>query len=41
LGTGEQRLGDVGFLRSFADDDERHGARDMLLDLGDLTDRYR
>ena len=41
LRAGEQRLGDVGFLRGLADDDERHGARGLLLDLGDLADRRR
>ena len=39
LRAGEKGLGDVGFLRRAADDDERHGARCFLLDLGDLADR--
>ena len=41
LRAGEQRLGDVGFLRGVADDQERHGAGGLLLDLRDLTDRRR
>ena len=41
LSAGQESLGNVGFLRRLADDDERHRAGSLLLDLGDLADRHR